>query len=116
MNAQELLKSIEADEHSHISFLQRFVQAPSPNPPGDTREAAQVLVDYLKSHGIDPEIIAVEEHMPNVVSDFTCGNASGNRLIMVCVLNRPEPSSSPCRFLHKSSSFRHVNALYILSL
>lgn len=83
MNLQDLLKAIEADEKSHITFLQRFVQAPSRNPPGDTRRVAQVIVDYLKCHGIEPEIIALQEHLPNVVSDFECGIASGPRLSMV---------------------------------
>lgn len=88
MNIQDLLKAIEADETSHISFLQRFVQASSPNPPGDTREAAQVIVDYVKSHGIEPEIIALQEHMSNVVSDFECRVSSGPRLSMVSSLGQ----------------------------
>jgi hypothetical protein len=85
MNAQNFLKAIEADEASRISFLQRFVQAPSPNPPGDTREAANVIVKFLESHGITPEIIAPQAHMPNIVSDFTCGIAAGPRLAMVSI-------------------------------
>jgi succinyl-diaminopimelate desuccinylase len=86
MNAQVLLQAIKADEAFHISFLQRFVQAPSPNPPGDTREAVQVIVDYLRANGIEPEIIAPQEHMPNVVSDFECGDPSGPRLAIVSLL------------------------------
>jgi succinyl-diaminopimelate desuccinylase len=82
MNSQTLLKAIEADEATHISFLQSFTQAPSPNPPGDTRLAADVIINYLQSHGITPEIIAPQPSMPNVVSDFTCGTPNGSRLIM----------------------------------
>lgn len=82
MDAQTLLKIIEADAQSHISFLQSFTQAPSPNPPGDTRAAADVIVKYLQSHSIIPEIIAPQPSMPNIVSDFSCGNANGPRLIL----------------------------------
>ncbi|KUJ21472.1 acetylornithine deacetylase/succinyldiaminopimelate desuccinylase-like deacylase [Mollisia scopiformis] len=82
MDAQALLKIIEADEASHISFLQSFTQAPSPNPPGDTREAADVIINYLKSRAISPEIIAPQESMPNVCSDTPCGSTEGPRLIM----------------------------------
>jgi succinyl-diaminopimelate desuccinylase len=82
MNASSLLKIIEADEASHISFLQAFTQAPSPNPPGDTREAADIIVKYLQSYSISPEIIAPQEHMPTVCSDAVCGSSEGPRLIM----------------------------------
>lgn len=82
MNAQTLLKLIQADEASHISFLQALTRAPSPNPPGDTRQAADVIVQYLRSHSITPEIIAPQEHMPNICTDVTCGSPNGNRLIL----------------------------------
>ncbi|CZR68465.1 related to diaminopropionate ammonia-lyase [Phialocephala subalpina] len=82
MDAQQLLKIIEADAEAHVEFLQRFTQAPSPNPPGDTREAADVLVKYLQASDIEPELIAPRPSMPNVVSDFNCGSKDGPRLIM----------------------------------
>ena len=82
MKASDLLQAIDADREAHISFLQAFVQAPSPNPPGDTRAAAEVVIKYLRSKGITPQIIAPLQQMPNVVSDFTCANAQGPRLIL----------------------------------
>ena len=82
MNSQTLLKAIEADEASHISFLQSFTPAVSPNPPGARRLAADVIIKYLHFHGITPEIIAPQASMPNIVSDFTCGTPTGPRLIM----------------------------------
>lgn len=81
MRAQDLLKAVEADQQSHISFLQAFAQAPSPNPPGDTVAAADVLIRYLRDQGIEPEIISPQANNPNVVSDFTCAE-EGPRLIM----------------------------------
>jgi succinyl-diaminopimelate desuccinylase len=82
MKASDLLQVIDADRSVHVAFLQRFVQAPSPNPPGDTRAAAEVIINYLHAKGISPEIIAPQLHMPNVVHDFACGNPQGPRLIM----------------------------------
>lgn len=82
MKASELLRAIDADGTAHISFLKAFVQAPSPNPPGDTRAAADVIVNYLKTKGITPEIMAPQPSMPNVVHDFACENSHGPRLIM----------------------------------
>src|SRR6266536_2919203 len=75
MDKSALLAELDADETQHITFLQQFLQAPSPNPPGDTRAAANVVLSYLESHGITPEIIAPQEHMPNIVSDFVGGRS-----------------------------------------
>lgn len=82
MKDHDLLKAIEADRQTHIKFLQEFVQAASPNPPGDTRLAADVVVNFLQRNGITPEIIAPQSAMPNVVHDFDCTNSQGPRLIM----------------------------------
>lgn len=87
MNAQAFLDALVADTAAHISFLQDFVRAASPNPPGDTREAAAVIRSYLSARGIASQIIAPKEHMPNVVSDFSCtvhspDGKGGPRLVM----------------------------------
>lgn len=84
MDSEALLSAIKADTQAHISFLQRFVQAASPNPPGDTRAAAAVIRDYLSSqHGIPTQVITPGgEQAPNVVAEFDCGAAHGPRLAM----------------------------------
>jgi succinyl-diaminopimelate desuccinylase len=82
MNKTELLALIEADEQKHLQFLQSFIRAPSPNPPGDTVQAAQVIREYLSSHDIDCETIAPQERMPNILSECTGGAGDGPRIIM----------------------------------
>jgi succinyl-diaminopimelate desuccinylase len=79
---QELLAAIEADKESHIAFLQAFIQAPSPNPPGDTTQAAKVLRTYLHSRGITTQTLGPKPHLPNLVSDFTSHLGSGPRVVM----------------------------------
>ncbi|KAJ4424126.1 hypothetical protein N0V82_001174 [Gnomoniopsis sp. IMI 355080] len=74
MNAQALLDALTANEANHIAFLQSLVRAPSPNPPGDTRQAAAVIQSYLASHGLHPRVIAPQPHMPNIVAEFACGD------------------------------------------
>jgi len=82
MSKKELLAAIEVDKGSHIAFLQSFLRAKSPNPPGDTREASKVVQDYLHAHNINTEIVAPREDLPNIVSDFDGGNGQGPRLVM----------------------------------
>lgn len=69
---QYLLHQINSDRESHISFLQKLIQAKSPNPPGDTREAAKVVSNYLNQHKVPFETLALRDDLPNIVSDFDC--------------------------------------------
>ncbi|KAJ9195138.1 hypothetical protein DTO164E3_908 [Paecilomyces variotii] len=83
MDRTTLLAKIESDKKLHISFLQSLAQAPSPNPPGDTRAAASVITNYLHDHNIPFEIVAPKADMPNVVSDFHGGSGKrGPRIVM----------------------------------
>jgi succinyl-diaminopimelate desuccinylase len=82
MNSSSLLGAISTDQESHISLLQSFIRAPSPNPPGDTRLAAKVLQSYLESQSIPTSIIAPDPTKPNLVSDFVCGDPNGPRLVL----------------------------------
>lgn len=82
MDRTKLLEIIDNDREQHINFLQRFVQAPSPNPPGDTTEAAQIILKYLNEQDIEATVIDPQSAMPNVVSDFTGGRGQGPAVVM----------------------------------
>jgi succinyl-diaminopimelate desuccinylase len=72
---------IEEEKPQLIEFLQGFVRAKSPNPPGDTREAAKVITEYLDRHALPHRVIAPQETMPNVVGTFE-GGAAGRHLVL----------------------------------
>jgi succinyl-diaminopimelate desuccinylase len=77
----ELLAAVERDREGIIAFLQRFVQAPSPNPPGDTREAAAVVTAFLDSHGLPWRQVAPVPEWPNIVGSFDGGHP-GKHLVL----------------------------------
>ncbi|AME23718.1 M20/M25/M40 family metallo-hydrolase [Burkholderia sp. PAMC 26561] len=81
MTKSELLTAIDADRDAHVAFLQEFIRTPSPNPPGDTRNVADVVARYLKQKGVDASIVAPNPDMPNVVSEFK-GGSDGRRLVL----------------------------------
>ena len=66
----ELLQRIESDREVLLAFLRDFIRCPSPNPPGDTREAADHIRRLLTRHGVDCRVIAPNEIMPNIVATF----------------------------------------------
>lgn len=81
-NKSELLDAIDSDKETHTRLLQEFVRAASPNPPGNTSEAATVLTHYLTSQGIPFEIIEPQPGQPNVVSEFQGQKGPGPRVVL----------------------------------
>jgi succinyl-diaminopimelate desuccinylase len=79
---QDLADQIDSDTRDLTEFLSRFVRAPSPNPPGDTRAAAAVLTSFLERAGIDHRVIAPREDMPNIVASFEGGAGPGPHLVL----------------------------------
>ena len=76
-----ILRWIEEDRNKLIGFLSRFVQIASPNPPGDTRQAAAFLHDTLKVHGVPAEYRSARAELPNVVGTFA-GAGKGPHLVL----------------------------------
>jgi len=76
-----LLGWIEEDREKLIRFLSQFVRVPSPNPPGDTREAAAFLHQQLKEHDVPVEYRTAKPEWPNVVGTFT-GAGAGEHLVL----------------------------------
>src|SRR4051794_34125023 len=71
---QRLLRRIDGDRDRLVDYLRDFIRIPSPNPPGDTREAARHVCGLLDSHGIPYRVVAPNETMPNIVATFEGGH------------------------------------------
>jgi succinyl-diaminopimelate desuccinylase len=69
----QLLGRIEADHDLLLQFLQDFIRCRSPNPPGDTREAAAHVRKLLDQRSVPYRVIAPEPTMPNIVATFAGG-------------------------------------------
>lgn len=79
---QALLDRIERDTDRIAGFLQDFIRARSPNPPGDTREAAAHVRRFLDGEGLAYRVIAPQESMPNVIASFEGGAGPGRHLVL----------------------------------
>ena len=78
---EQILAWIEQDRDELVRFLSAFVAIPSPNPPGDTRDAARFLADRLRREGAPVEIRSAKDHLPNVVGIFE-GGRPGRHLVL----------------------------------
>jgi succinyl-diaminopimelate desuccinylase len=82
MSPKELiLSAIARDEDRIIDFLVRLVRAPSPNPPGDTRQAMSVIEAELRRFDISSRLLFAKDEMPNLVADFK-GARPGPHLVL----------------------------------
>lgn len=74
MNVENKLKKlIEQEGEKVIQTCCSLVRIPSENPPGDTREIAGFIIDLFRSEGIESELVAPQENMPNVVATIHGG-------------------------------------------
>jgi len=78
---EKLLDWIEQDREEIIAFLQDFLRAPSPNPPGDTRDAAAVVTRFLDANGLPWRTVAPVPEWPNIVGSFE-GAGAGRHLVL----------------------------------
>jgi succinyl-diaminopimelate desuccinylase len=47
----EILERIDAEQDDEAPMLSELVRRPSENPPGDTREAAACVAEFLRAEG-----------------------------------------------------------------
>ncbi len=78
---QALLARLAATEAQSIAFLQSLLRAPTPNPPGDTRPAATLVLNALRDAGFDPKVISPHPEMPNIIARFDAP-APGRHLVL----------------------------------
>ncbi|WP_089718856.1 M20/M25/M40 family metallo-hydrolase [Candidatus Entotheonella palauensis] len=78
---RQLLEWIDEDRDRLITFLSHFVQAKSPNPPGDTREAAAHITGFLDDADLPYRVIDPMPEFPNIVASFE-GAAPGKHLVL----------------------------------
>ncbi|KAK0821803.1 hypothetical protein LTR02_000838 [Friedmanniomyces endolithicus] len=80
---QDLLRLIESERTAQLEFLQSLIRTPSPNPPGDTRDAIRLVQKYLHDHGVDSRIIAPLSEAPNLVSVISQSSSPSTRRRLV---------------------------------
>ncbi len=78
---ETLLEWIEQDRDKLVDFFSRFIQAKSPNPPGDTTKAAAHVTKFLDANNLPYRVIAPRPEMPNILASFE-GGSPGKTLVL----------------------------------
>ncbi|MBM3596589.1 MAG: M20 family metallopeptidase [Alphaproteobacteria bacterium] len=77
----QLLAWIDQDKDVLLDFFSKFVQAKSPNPPGDTLVAVAHITGFLDKEKLTHRVIAPNKIMPNIVASFDSGKP-GKHLVL----------------------------------
>lgn len=80
------MRLIDSERDAHVHFLRALVRTPSPNPPGNTKEAIELVRSHLAERDIASSIIAPKEESPNLVA-IVRGHVTNNEKPYNLVLN-----------------------------
>jgi len=78
---EQLLHMVDRDRDRIIEFIREFVRRRSPNPPGNTLQAARHVTDFLEAQGLAYEVVSPHPEMPNVLAS-TRFAAGGKHLVL----------------------------------
>jgi succinyl-diaminopimelate desuccinylase len=85
-----LVSGVDQAAEGVFDLCARLVAAPSVNPPGDTRDVADVVLRELAGHGLAGELVAADPSMPSVVAELDSGRP-GPHLVLNVHLDTMEP-------------------------
>ena len=80
-DTDRLLHWLDSERDRQLDFLQQFARIDTANPPGDTRQAADVFRAFLDREGIAHRTEAPQATMPNLISSFA-GKGEGRHLVL----------------------------------
>jgi succinyl-diaminopimelate desuccinylase len=79
--SEQLNRWIDEESDTMIAFLQDLLQAKSPNPPGDTRDAAAVVTGLLDRLQLPYRLVSPNPVMPNIIGSIE-GAKPGKHLVL----------------------------------
>jgi succinyl-diaminopimelate desuccinylase len=68
MSEESIINEIEANREEYIKFLQKLVQINTYNPPGNEKDLAVVIEQYLKEVNIESEIFPFGNNRANLIA------------------------------------------------
>jgi succinyl-diaminopimelate desuccinylase len=80
MSEEHIINEIEQNQEEYINFLQKMIQAESYNPPGNEKNVAVVIEEFLKDSEIKTEIHPFGDNRANLIA-YLNDNFDGKTLL-----------------------------------
>lgn len=78
---QRWIDEVEARRDELLQLCSDLIRFPSENPPGDSRDISQFIVNYLAEAGIETAVHDAGDHMLNLIASIGDSAASDRHLI-----------------------------------
>lgn len=78
---QTILKWVDEDQATILRFMRDLITARTPNPPGDTRAAMEVVTAYLDRLGLPYRMCNRDERMPNLIASQNFGDGDRHLIL-----------------------------------
>jgi succinyl-diaminopimelate desuccinylase len=92
--AAGLVRTVEAQREKIVELCAAFVAAPSVNPPGDTREVADLVARALADRGVSSTFERCIPTMPSVVAEIDSGSPGPHLVLNVHMDTMPPGAES----------------------
>jgi len=70
MSEELILNKIDQEKEGYVEFLRKLIQSDSINPPGNEKNVALIIEEYLKNIGIKTETFPFGNNRANLVICF----------------------------------------------
>ena len=80
MSEELIINKIEQEKDSYIEFLRKIIQSDSINPPGNEKNVAIIIEDFLKKSNIKTEIFPFGNNRANLLA-FLNESIDGKNLL-----------------------------------
>jgi len=80
MSEKSILNEIDLNKEEFIEFFRKIIQADSINPPGNEKNVAIIIEDYLKEKGIKTEVFPFGDNRANLIA-YLNDNFNGKNLL-----------------------------------
>ena len=77
---EEIWEKIDDERDEILKLASDLIKIPSVNPPGDMKEIADFIINYLSGYGVDCDIHEPEEGRINLIASL--GSGSGPKLVL----------------------------------
>ena len=80
MSVESIITKIEQNKEIYVKFLRTLIQSDSVNPPGNEKNVALIIEEFLKDIGIKTEIFPFGNNRANLIA-YLNENFEGKNLL-----------------------------------
>ncbi len=112
MSEEQIIQKIEVNREEYIQFLRELIQQDSCNPPGNEKNVAVKVKEFLEKHAIKCKVIPFNENRANLIASL-CDDFSKKNLLFNAHMDVVPPGNeSEWKYPPLSAHMRRNKIIY----